>query len=251
MGRDTVPGFVEDGGEVRGVGLDFSGWDGKQRHADDAGVARAVLAKCGIPRERTWLVAEGGSFETDGAGTLLVTENSVVDDHRNRGRSRQQIGDELKRVLGVAKVIWFDGVRGEDIADAHVDSPARFVAPGVVLLDRVFPGEPADSWSRSADQARRVLKGTTDARGKKIEVIDLPQPDPESPAPAPRCSPRTSTSTSPTGPCAYRSSATPRPTTAPTGSCATTSPAVKVDAIASGGGGIHCSTHDQRGRPAE
>lgn len=255
--RDTVPVFVEDGGQVRGVDLNFSGWGNKQRHADDAGVARAVLAKYGVPRERTWLVAEGGSFETDGAGTLMVTESSVVNDNRNRGKSRQQIEDELKRVFGVAKVIWFDGVRGEDITDAHVDSLARFVAPGVVLLDRAFPGEPADSWSRSADQARRVLKDTTDARGKKIQVIDLPQPDPDR-----------ITGTDPemltsyvnfyvaNGAVFVPQFGDAKADDRAKGILRDHFPgrevvAVKIDAIASGGGGIHCSTHDQPGRPTE
>ncbi|MFI1583768.1 agmatine/peptidylarginine deiminase [Embleya sp. NPDC020630] len=176
--RDTVPVFVEEAGAVHGVDFGFNGWGDKQPHDNDALVAREVSAKYGIPRDQTWIVAEGGSFETDGAGTLMVTESSVVNPNRNPGKTRQQIEDELKRVLGVTEVIWFAGVRGRDITDAHVDSLARFVAPGVVLLDTAFPGEPADAFSGSSDQARAVLKDATDARGKPIQVIDLPQPDP-------------------------------------------------------------------------
>lgn len=81
-------------------------------------------------------------------------------------------------MLGVRTVIWFAGVRGHDFTDAHVDSLVRFVAPGVVLVDRAFPGEPPDVWSRSADQARAVLADAVDARGKTLEVVELPQPDP-------------------------------------------------------------------------
>lgn len=77
----------------------------------------------------------------------------------------------------VDKVVWLKGVRGQDITDAHVDSLVRFTAPGVVLLDQAFPGTPPDSWSRAADRAREVLSKATDARGRRFEVIDLPQPD--------------------------------------------------------------------------
>lgn len=254
--RDTVPVFVEESGTVHGVDFNFNGWGDKQSHEHDARVAREVSAKYGIPLDRTWLVAEGGSFETDGVGTLMVTESSIVNDNRNPGRTRQQIEDELERVLGITKVIWFEGIRNQDITDAHVDSLARFVAPGVVLLDKAFPGEPADSWSRSADQARAVLRDATDARGKPIRVVDLPQPDPER-------------MTAPPGDdfvssyvnffIGNRAVFLPR-----FGDKAADDRArgilrdhfptrdvvmVQIDAIAAGGGGIHCATHDQPGTP--
>ncbi|MEY9947616.1 agmatine deiminase [Kitasatospora sp. GAS1066B] len=177
--RDTVPVFVEEAGKVKGVDFNFSGWGGKQQHANDAGVARAVLARYGLDRIGTPVVAEGGSFESDGRGTLLVTESSVVNDNRNPGKSRDQIEADLRTALGVTKVIWLAGVRGQDITDAHVDCLARFAGPGVVFLDQAFPGMPADVWSRSADQARTVLAGATDATGKPLTVIDLQQPDPD------------------------------------------------------------------------
>lgn len=84
--RDTVPVFVEDGDRLIGVDFNFNGWGDKQEHTNDAQVGRLLLRKYGIPREVAPLVAEGGSFETDGEGTLLVTESSIVNDNRNRGR---------------------------------------------------------------------------------------------------------------------------------------------------------------------
>ncbi|MFD4907260.1 agmatine deiminase family protein [Kitasatospora purpeofusca] len=177
--RDTVPVFVEEGGKVKGVDFNFNGWGRKQQHANDAKVARTVLAKYGVERIETRLVAEGGSFETDGEGTLLVTESSVVNANRNPGMSRDQVEAELKKALGVTKVVWLAGVKGKDITDAHVDCLVRFVAPGVVVLDKAFPGTPPDVWSRSADQARSVLGNATDARGRKLQVVELQQPDPD------------------------------------------------------------------------
>ncbi|TJZ50362.1 agmatine deiminase family protein [Streptomyces piniterrae] len=255
--RDTVPMFVEDGGRVRGVDFNFNGWGGKQEHRNDAQVGRKALAEYGISRDRTWVVAEGGAFETDGQGTLMATESSLVNKNRNPGKSRQQIEDELKKALGVRKVIWFAGVRGEDITDAHVDCLARFAAPGVVLLDKAFPGGPEDSWSRAAAQARRVLEGSTDARGKALEVVELPQPDPDEitgrgdafvssyvnfyVANEAVFVPRFGDARGDDRAQQILRDHFPGRDIVP----------VKIDAIASGGGGIHCSTHDQPGKPAE
>ncbi|OPC76595.1 peptidyl-arginine deiminase [Embleya scabrispora] len=253
--RDTAPVFVEDGGRLRGVDLDFNGWGDKQAHANDALVAREVLARYGISRDRTWIVGEGGALETDGAGTLLATESSLVNTNRNPDKTRQQIEDELKRLLGVTTMIWFDGVRGQDITDAHVDALVRFVAPGVVLLDTAFPGEPEDSWSMSAAQARSVLKDATDARGKTIEVVDLPQPDPA------RTNGRGDDFLSSYANFYIGNKAVFFPKF---GDGAADDRAgqilkdhfptrdivpVRIDVIASGGGGIHCATHDQPTAP--
>ncbi|UQX00014.1 agmatine deiminase family protein [Streptomyces sp. RerS4] len=254
--RDTVPVFVEEGGKVVGVDFNFNGWGDKQEHPNDGRVGRTLLQRYGIARVQAPLVAEGGSFETDGEGTLLITESSIVNDNRNRGASRDTIEAELKRTLGVEKVVWLAGVRGEDITDAHVDSLVRFTAPGVVLLDRAHPTTPADSWSRAADQAKSVLSHTTDARGRRFEVIDLPQPALD------RITGRGDDFVSTYANFYVANDAVfmpefgdrraddrahgilrehfPRRHVVP----------IAIDAIASGGGGIHCSTHDQPGRPA-
>ncbi|MGC0317150.1 agmatine deiminase family protein [Kitasatospora acidiphila] len=249
--RDTVPVFVEQGGKVKGVDFNFSGWGGKQQHASDAGIARAVLAEYGLERITTPIVAEGGSFESDGQGTLLITESSVVNGNRNPGRSRDQVEAELKQALGVTKVIWLAGVRGKDITDAHVDCLARFAAPGVVFLDRAFPGTPPDVWSRSADQARAVLADATDAAGNKPKVVEITQPDPD------RITGRGD---------AFVSSylnfyvgdkgvylplfGDPEADGQAQQTMKDHFPGraivpIQIDTMASGGGGIHCSTHDQ------
>ncbi|MEW2486770.1 agmatine deiminase family protein [Streptomyces sp. NPDC048411] len=254
--RDTVPVFVEEAGKVVGVDFNFNGWGNKQEHANDGRVGSTLLPMYGIPRTKAPLVAEGGSFETDGEGTLLITESSIVNSNRNRGKNRDQITAELKQTLGVDKVVWLAGVRGEDITDAHVDSLVRFAAPGVVLLDRAFPGMPADSWSRAADQANSVLTKATDARGRRFEVIDLPQPDLDRITGSgddfvssyanfyvandsvfmPRFGDRKADDRAR----GILQEHFPKRDIVP----------VRIDTIASGGGGIHCSTHDQPGKPA-
>lgn len=255
--RDTVPVFVEEGGEVIGVDFNFNGWGDKQEHPNDARVGRALLSKYGIPRVEAPLVSEGGSFETDGEGTLLITESSIVNENRNPGLSRDDIEADLIETLGVDKVVWLKGVRGQDITDAHVDSLVRFTAPGVVLLDQAFPGTPPDSWSRAADQARAVLSRATDARGRRFEVIDLPQPDLD------RITGEGDdfVSTYANFYVANDSVFMPRfgdrkADDRARGILQEQFPdrdivPVVIDTVASGGGGIHCATHDQPGEPVD
>ncbi|MFE3093730.1 agmatine/peptidylarginine deiminase [Streptomyces sp. NPDC059248] len=254
--RDTVPVFVEEGGKVTGVDFNFNGWGDKQEHTNDARVGRALLPKYGIPRVQAPLISEGGSFETDGEGTLLITESSIVNVNRNPGKSRDRIEAELKSLLGMEKVVWLAGVRGEDITDAHVDSLVRFTEPGVVLLDRAFPGTPPDSWSRSADQAESVLSKATDARGRRFEIVELPQPDlrkisgegedflasyanfyiANDSVFLPKFGDRKADDRAR----AILREHFPGRDVVP----------VRIDTVASGGGGIHCATHDQPGTPA-
>ncbi|MCA6091690.1 agmatine deiminase family protein [Streptomyces sp. SCA3-4] len=177
--RDTGPVFVTDpAGAVAGVDFRFNGWGGKQAHSRDGLVARRVLETSGIPRIEAPVVAEGGSLETDGVGTLLATESSLVNENRNPGLSRDDVEAALTGLLGIRKVIWLEGVRGEDITDCHVDALARFAGPGMVLLSRPSAAEPDDVWSRVYAQARAALEAATDAAGRPLEIVDLPEPDP-------------------------------------------------------------------------
>lgn len=255
--RDTVPVFVEQDGDVVGVDLHFNGWGNKQKHTNDARVGRTLLSKYDIPRREAPLVAEGGSFETDGEGTLLITESSIVNDNRNRGKSRDQIESELKRTLGIEKVIWLAGVRGEDITDAHVDGLVRFTAPGVVLLDRAVQGMPADSWSRAADQAKAVLGEAEDAKGRSFEVIDLPQPDPDRIRGEGDDFVSTYANFYVANDAVFLPEFGDRKADARARSILREHfpkrdvVPVRIDTIASGGGGIHCATHDQPGEPVD
>lgn len=251
--RDTAPVFVQDAGKATGIDLNFNGWGGKQRHPNDSRVATAVLERYRLPRAAAPLVAEGGALETDGQGTLLVTESSLVNDNRNPGKDRQQIEADLKQTLGVRKVIWLAGVKGQDITDAHVDCLVRYVAPGVVLLDQAFPGGPPDVWSRSAEQARGVLAEATDAAGRRLRVVDLPQPDPD------RITGRGDAFVSSYANFYVANGAVFLPKFGDAeaddrarGILGEQFPGrevvlVPIDAIAAGGGGIHCSTHDMPG----
>lgn len=174
--RDTGPSFVLGPRGIAGVDLNFNGWGGKQSHSRDSRVAREILADERITRITAEIVGEGGSIEVDGAGTLMATESSLVNENRNPGLSRDDIEAELKHLFGVTTVIWVDGVKDRDITDYHIDALARFSEPGVVVMSVPDPDAPRDVWTDAYDQARGVLREAVDARGRRLEIVDLPEP---------------------------------------------------------------------------
>jgi agmatine deiminase len=163
--RDTGPTFVaaDDGGLVA-IDWTFNAWGGRydDSRRDDA-VARIVASLAGVPALRSDLVTEGGALEVDGEGTLLAVEGTLLDPARNPAATRAGLESRFASLLGISKVIWLDASIEGDDTGGHVDTLARFVAPGRVA------GLP---------ECRARLGAARDARGRPLEVVDLPMPPP-------------------------------------------------------------------------
>ncbi|WP_328941454.1 agmatine deiminase family protein [Streptomyces sp. NBC_00250] len=175
--RDSGPVFRTDGaGGLDAVGLNFNGWGNKQAHAKDALVAGRVASYVGVPITYADLVGEGGAIEQDGAGTLMATRSSLVNRNRNPGVSERQLEAAMCEAYGASKVIWFDGVRGQDITDDHVDATSRFLAPGEALVQMPLSSE-TDAYARDARQQFSILSGSTAADGTPMDTMRLQGPD--------------------------------------------------------------------------
>lgn len=175
--RDSGPTFVKGADGALAVSLiQFNGWGGKQAHDNDARIARRVADRLGLPVIDSGVIGEQGGVEHDGAGTLLAHASCWVNDNRNPGLTADQIADRLKTALGGSKMIWAPGIKGADITDYHIDALARFVAPGRVLIQIDDQANPDDPWSVAAHQTLAVLEGATDARGRPLEIVRLPEP---------------------------------------------------------------------------
>ncbi len=174
--RDSGPTFVrnQDGG-LAIAHLRFNGWGNKQPHRDDAIIAPRLAKRLGLPLLPTGLVGEQGGVEHDGAGTLLAHASCWVNRNRNAG-TQAQIGDALLAALGAEKIIWAPGISGKDITDYHIDALARFVSPGKLLIQLGETIDRDDPWSVAGHETLRLLRHTTDASGKKLEIIRLPDP---------------------------------------------------------------------------
>ncbi|WP_369142148.1 agmatine/peptidylarginine deiminase [Streptomyces sp. R44] len=175
--RDTGPVFRTDGyGGLDTVGLNFNGWGNKQTHDRDALVAERIAAHVGVQFTRADLIGEGGAIEQDGAGTLMATRSSLVNRNRNPGMSERQLETAMCEAYGASKVIWFDGVYGQDITDDHVDATSRFLAPGEALVQMPVAADD-DAFARDARRQYSTLSASTTAKGRAMDVMRLQGPD--------------------------------------------------------------------------
>jgi agmatine deiminase len=180
--RDIGPTFVIDGdGGRRGIDWRFNAWGGLDGglyfpwDRDDR-VAAKVLEIERAERYRAPIVLEGGSIHVDGEGTVIATEECLLNRNRNAGLTREQIEQTLFEHLGASKMIWLDKGVYNDETDGHVDNIACFARPGVVLL--TWTDDESDRQHAISRDALQRLQAATDARGRSLEVIRLPSPGP-------------------------------------------------------------------------
>ena len=174
--RDSGPSFVIDNkGGLAVTQFNFNGWGGKQTHANDGKIAARVAERLGLPVFDAGLVGEAGGVETDGHGTLIAHESSWVNPNRNKG-SKAEVEAMLLETMGAKKVIWAPGIKGADITDYHIDALARFVKPGQVVIQMAEEVDPDDPWSVAAFETHDVLAKATDAKGRALNLVILPEP---------------------------------------------------------------------------
>ncbi len=166
--RDSGPIYVdEDGGGRTAVHFRFNAWGEKFTPWDrDAVIGRLIAERLGDRVREATLVLEGGSILSDGAGTILTTEQCLLHPSRNPTLSRDQIELELTRQLGAQRILWLgQGLLEDRDTDGHVDLIAAYTALDTVLLQTVERGNP--NFANCEENRRRL-----DAAG--VEVIALP-----------------------------------------------------------------------------
>ena len=167
--RDCGPIYVvDDGGASRtAVHFGFNAWGQKFPPWDrDAAVGRLIAEHLGDRVIEGGMVLEGGSILTDGAGTLLTTEQCLLHPNRNPSMSREEIEATLRDRLGVDTILWLGmGLLEDRDTDGHVDLIAAFTKPGEVVLQTV----PEDNPNHPHCQRNQAALS---AAG--MEVVELP-----------------------------------------------------------------------------
>ena len=167
--RDAGPLIAFQGDTPVVSHIAFNGWGNRQVHRHDGKVALRVAERLGYPVVPSGLVGEAGGVEHDGHGLLMAHESSWVNDNRN-DLSRKEISRRLCAAYGAERVLWSEGVYGEDITDYHIDSLARFTGPGRVLLN--LPDMP--DWHDPFHQAGLDTHDMLLDAGLDVEVIPEP-----------------------------------------------------------------------------
>ncbi|WP_110686462.1 agmatine deiminase [Salinicola aestuarinus] len=180
--RDVGPTFVtHPDGRLAVVDWDFNAWGGLGGGLyfpwdKDQRIRRKIAGMLGVPCFSAPMVLEGGAIHVDGEGTLITTEECLLNPNRNPALTRDAQQTLLAEYLGIEKVIWLPAGCYQDETDGHVDNLCCFVAPGVVAL--TWTDDTADPQHAISQRALAVLENESDARGRRLTVHKLPQPGP-------------------------------------------------------------------------
>jgi len=173
--RDYGPTYVK-GRDLALIKWVFNAWGNKYedlKHDNESG--EAIAESTGLRVFRPGVVLEGGSIDSNGQGTLLTTEQCLLNPNRNPGLGKAELSKVMEENLGTPHTVWLkDGIEGDD-TDGHVDDIARFVRPRTIVA-AVEPGE-NDPNHKALEANLRLLRGAVDQDGRSLEVVEIPMPE--------------------------------------------------------------------------
>ncbi|SHF34787.1 agmatine deiminase [Modicisalibacter ilicicola DSM 19980] len=180
--RDVGPTFLtHPDGRLAMVDWEFNAWGGLDGGLyfpwdKDRRIRMKIAEILGIERFISPLVLEGGAIHVDGEGTLITTEECLLNSNRNPEWSKADMERLLSDFLGVSKVLWLPRGCHRDETDGHIDNLCCFIAPGEVAL--TWTDDESDPQHAISREAREILEQVTDAQGRRLKVHLLPQPGP-------------------------------------------------------------------------
>jgi agmatine deiminase len=164
--RDTGPIVLGSGRERRALGFGFNGWGGKYDLEGDQDIGERLARRAGFDFTKAAWILEGGAIDGDGSGTVLTTEQCLLNPNRNT-LTREQAQQRLLDDLGFERVVWFGSGLMNDHTDGHIDNLARFVAPGRVAIPTAAKDDPNEAVYK--DAARQVGEA-------HLDIVTLPSP---------------------------------------------------------------------------
>lgn len=178
--RDHGPITIYRQEHARLLDFGFDGWGEKHPAVLDNRITRTLHQAGfygGLPLQSVDLVLEGGSIEVDGLGTLLTTRHCLFDGLRNRGRSRQEIEQQLKQLLGIERILCLDhGYIAGDDTDGHIDTLARFCDAHTIAY--VSCDDPGDEHYTELRAMEQQLQSFLTREGEPYRLVPLPLPRP-------------------------------------------------------------------------
>jgi len=181
--RDSGPAIVKTAnGGREAIQFGFTGWAKYKNHKKDQGTPAAVASHLGIgfvqaTYNNKLVVLEGGSIDVNGCGTLITTEECLMDpvqQVRNHGFSKQDYENVFREYLGVTNTIWLgEGIEGDD-THGHVDDICRFVNQNTVVA--VQEPNTLDPNHQKLEANLDILKNAKLENGEKLNVVKMPMP---------------------------------------------------------------------------
>jgi agmatine deiminase len=156
--------------KLGGVDWEFNGWGKFSPYDSDNKIAKFMIENVNATYFKNNMILEGGSIHTDGDGTLITTEQCLLNKNRNPEFSQVQIEGNLKDYLGVNKIIWLKNGTDEG-TDGHIDNIACFAAPGKILA--LSCSDKQDTFYDKINENLEILKTSVDSKGRVLEIIEL------------------------------------------------------------------------------
>ncbi len=183
--RDSGLTFVKDeNGRVSAFHFRFNAWAKYDNYKKDEKLPKFISDKFNLERIKAehngrHVVLEGGSIDCNGNGTLLTTEECLMDDKvqvRNPGFSKKDYEEVFRKYLGITNTIWLGkGIAGDD-THGHVDDLCRFVNKNTVVLVR--ENNPDDANYKNLNENKERLQDAKLEDGSKLNVVYFPMPQP-------------------------------------------------------------------------
>ena len=183
--RDAGPQFVKNGkNETVLINFKFNAWAKYDNYKLDAKIPAMISKKLKLDlikaeHQKREVVLEGGSIDYNGLGTIITTEECLMDSEkqvRNKNFSKKDYEDVFNKYLGATNVIWLNkGITGDD-THGHVDDLTRFVNPNTVVT--VIESHPNDPNYIPLMENREILEGAKLEDGSNLEIVELPMPSP-------------------------------------------------------------------------
>jgi agmatine/peptidylarginine deiminase len=178
--RDTVFLTVEKDGVTVLLNFKFNGWGEKYPHDKDNALNDKLLNSQSFKGANTVnidFILEGGSVESDGLGTVMTTQQCLLNPNRNHALSQQQIEQALQAHLGASRVLWLDqpNLTGDD-TDAHIDTLARFCSADTIAYTSCDDHQ--DPHYASLKNMEAQLQAFRTANGEPYQLVALPMPKP-------------------------------------------------------------------------
>lgn len=175
--RDCGPTFVvnDKTRQKAMVKWIFNAWGNKYDDLkEDEGIQYKINKYLKLNMFEPNIVLEGGSIEVNGSGTLLTTEQCLLNKNRNPALTKKQIEQYLKDYLNVSNILWLkEGIAGDD-TDGHIDDIARFVNKNTVVC--AFEDNEDDENYGILKENYGLLTKMKDEKGNSLNVIKLPMP---------------------------------------------------------------------------
>ena len=156
--------------ELGGVDSDFNCWGYKESFELDDKVAKFMIERTNSKYFKNNMVLEGGSINVNGEGTMITTEQCLLNKNRNPELSKEQIERNLKNYFGVSKIIWLKHGTDEG-TDGHVDNVACFSNSNTILA--MTCSDKSDSYFDLLSENLEILRSSTDQDGNPLNIIEL------------------------------------------------------------------------------